>query len=80
VCLAIPARIVEVTDAQLCLAVVDVQGARRPVNIVGLVDDEHPPAAGQWVLVHMGFAIGRIDEEQATQTLRALSELARMQT
>ena len=76
-CLGIPGRIVKIDDAQKRLATVDVSGVRRQVNIACIVDDEHPPEAcvGDWVLIHVGFAMSRIDEQQAAQTLQILTEL-----
>lgn len=54
---------------------------RRQINIACIVDDEHPPQScvGDWVLVHVGFAMSRIDEEQAAATLRILAELGEAQ-
>jgi hydrogenase expression/formation protein HypC len=68
VCLAIPGQIVEVVDESNQLAKVDVAGVRRTVNI-GLFDDLGP---GDWVLIHVGFAISVIDEAEATATLDLL--------
>jgi hydrogenase expression/formation protein HypC len=64
VCLAIPGQILEVVDESNQLAKVDVAGVRRTVNI-GLFDDLGP---GDWVLIHVGFAISVIDEEEARAT------------
>ena len=69
VCLAIPGRVVEVVDESLRLAKVDVAGVRRNVN-VGLFDGEVGP--GDWVLIHVGFAISKIDEEEARATVALL--------
>ena len=60
-CLAIPGQIVEIVDELNRLAKVEVAGVRRNVNI-GLFDDLEP---GDWVLIHVGFAISQIDEEEA---------------
>jgi hydrogenase expression/formation protein HypC len=68
VCLAIPGQIQEITDASNQLARVDVVGVRRTVN-VGLLDDVEP---GDWVLIHVGFALSKIDEEEAMATRRLL--------
>ena len=71
-CLAIPGRITEMVDDELRLALVDVAGVRRKVN-VGLLDSESTPACvGDWVLIHVGFAISRIDEQEAEATLSLL--------
>ena len=80
-CLGIPGQIVEVTDVDNFLATVQVAGVRRSINIVCVVDDAHPAAAcvGDWVLVHVGFAMSRIDEAEAAKTLALLNELGEMQ-
>ena len=80
-CLGIPGRIVEIKDAARKLAIVDVAGVRREVNIICIVDENHPVAAcvGDWVLIHVGFAMSRIDEEQAAETLKILRELGEAQ-
>jgi hydrogenase expression/formation protein HypC len=71
-CLAIPGRVIEMVDEANRLARVDVAGVRRTVN-VGLLDGEDRPAkVGDWVLIHVGFAISRVDEEEAAATLRLL--------
>ena len=67
-CLAIPGQIVEITDAENSLARVEVVGVRRTVTI-GLLDDVEP---GDWVLIHVGFALSKIDEEEAMATRRLL--------
>jgi hydrogenase expression/formation protein HypC len=67
-CLAIPGQIVEIVDEGNRLATVDVAGVRRRIN-VGLLDDVEP---GDWVLVHVGFALSKVDEEEAAATLRLL--------
>jgi hydrogenase expression/formation protein HypC len=76
-CLGIPARIVRIDDAERMLATAEVGGVRRQVNIICIVDDAHPPESciGEWVLLHVGFAMSRIDETEAAETLRLLSEL-----
>jgi hydrogenase expression/formation protein HypC len=81
-CLGIPAQIVRIDDAEGMLATVEVAGVRRQVNIMCVVDDEHPPdsCVGDWVLLHVGFAMSRIDEAEAAETLRVLSQLGEMQT
>jgi hydrogenase expression/formation protein HypC len=80
-CLGIPARIVRIDDAERRLATVEVGGVRRQVNIICIVDDTHPPdsCVGEWVLLHVGFAMSRIDEAEATETLRILTELGEAQ-
>jgi hydrogenase expression/formation protein HypC len=80
-CLGIPAQIVRIDDAEGMLATVEVAGVRRQVNIMCVVDDEHPleSCVGDWVLLHVGFAMSRIDEAEAAETLRILSQLGEMQ-
>ena len=72
-CLAIPGRVVEFVDETGHLAKVDVSGVRRTVN-VGLVLPDGL-RKGDWVLIHVGFAISKIDEDEAQQTLDFLSSL-----
>jgi len=70
-CLAIPGQVVAVVDEDLRLATVEVAGVRRTIN-VGLFDDV---GIGDWVLVHVGFAISVIDEAEAEATLALLREM-----
>jgi hydrogenase expression/formation protein HypC len=70
-CLAIPGQIVELVDEPNQLAKVEVAGVRRNVN-VGLLDDVRP---GDWVLIHVGFAISQIDEEEARATYELLAQM-----
>ena len=80
-CLGIPGQIVAIVDAQRQLALVDVGGVRRTVNVAFIVDDTHPVHAclGEWVLVHVGFAMSRIDAEEAARTLALLDQLGEAQ-
>ncbi|WP_078119258.1 HypC/HybG/HupF family hydrogenase formation chaperone [Thiosocius teredinicola] len=80
-CLGIPGQIVEITDADNFMAKVDVAGVRRAVNIACVVTETRPAAdcIGDWVLVHVGFAMSRIDEDEAQKTLAILQELGEMQ-
>jgi hydrogenase expression/formation protein HypC len=74
-CLAIPGQVIEVVDEENRLATVEVAGVRRTVN-VGLLDVDGTAAApDDWVLIHVGFALSRIDEEEARATLRLLEEM-----
>jgi hydrogenase expression/formation protein HypC len=67
-CLAIPGRIIEVVDEANRLARVDVAGVQRNVNI-GLLDGEADGVGpGDWVLIHVGFAISQVDEDEARAT------------
>lgn len=70
-CLAIPGKVVEIVDEARSLAKVEVGGVRRNVN-TGLLDDVRP---GDYVLVHVGFAMSRVDEQEALETLRLLQQL-----
>ncbi len=71
-CLAIPGQVIEFVDEANRLAKVDVAGVRRTVN-VGLLDAEDGGAQpGDWVLIHVGFALSKIDEDEAHATLELL--------
>ena len=72
-CLAIPGRIVELTDEENQIAKVEVGGVRRNINLGLLSDIEVKP--GDYVLIHVGFAMSKIDEHEAAETLRLLHEL-----
>lgn len=80
-CLGIPGRIVTVDDIVDQTATVEVCGVRRQINVACIVDAEHPieSCVGVWVLVHVGFAMSRIGEAQAVETLRILAELGEAQ-
>ena len=67
--MAIPGQVVEIVDHERRLAKVDVAGVRRNVNI-GLLDAESGAGVvpGDWVLIHVGFAISQVDEEEARAT------------
>ncbi|CAN5622551.1 HypC/HybG/HupF family hydrogenase formation chaperone [soil metagenome] len=67
-CLAIPGQILEVVDEANRIAKVDVAGVRRNVNI-GLIDDLE---IGDWVLIHVGFALSKVDEAEAIATRKML--------
>ena len=79
-CLGIPGKIIEITDATNKLAIVDVSGVKRRINIACIVDEQHPPESciGDWVLVHVGFAMNRINEKDAAETLQLLQEMAEL--
>jgi len=72
-CLAIPGRIVEIVDAANSIAKVEVGGVRRNVNI-GMLDAADTQV-GDYVLIHVGFAMSKVDEREAEETLRLLKEL-----
>jgi hydrogenase expression/formation protein HypC len=77
-CLGIPGQIIEITDQNNKLAIVNVAGVKRQINIACIVDDQHPSESciGDWVLVHVGFAMNRINEQEAKETLQILQEIA----
>ena len=69
-CLGIPGEIVEINHDQPDLAKVDVSGVKRLINI-GLLSDD-PPKPGEWVLIHVGFALSKIDEDEAAAAMSFL--------
>jgi hydrogenase expression/formation protein HypC len=74
-CLAIPGQVMKVVDEEKRLARVDVAGVQRNVNI-GLLDRDGDGAEpGDWVLIHVGFALSKVDEEEANATLRLLRNM-----
>lgn len=76
VCLAIPGRVLEVVDAANHIAKVEVVGVRRKINVGLLADgDGAGTQPGDWVLIHVGFALSKIDEEEAHATLRLLEQM-----
>ncbi len=70
-CLAVPAQVVEIVDEENQIAKVDIGGVRRNIS-VALLDDVK---IGDWVLVHVGFAIQKVDEEEAERTIELLKQL-----
>ena len=80
-CLGVPGQIVEIVDPELLIAVADVAGVRRKVNITCIVTDEHriDDCIGDWVLIHVGFAMARIDEAEAAETLKVLTAMGELQ-
>ena len=75
-CLGIPGKVVRVLEGNAgMLALVDVLGAERPINLGMLEDAEVEP--GQWVLIHMGFALERIDKAKADEAMAGLEMLGR---
>ena len=75
-CLAIPGKVVEIVDAENSIAKVDVGGVRRNIN-TGMLDGTK---VGDYVLIHVGFAMSKIDEREAEETLRILKEIGEYQT
>jgi hydrogenase expression/formation protein HypC len=80
-CLGVPGQIVEIIDRELLLAMAEVSGVRRKVNVTCIVDDAHPldSCIGDWVLIHVGFAMARIDEAEAAETLKVLNAMGELQ-
>ncbi len=80
-CLGIPGRIIEIKDAQNNLVLAEFSGVRRIVNATCVRDEgrEIEHLLGNWVLVHVGFAMSIIDEAQAAETLKILTELGEAQ-
>jgi hydrogenase expression/formation protein HypC len=74
-CLAVPGQIVDVTDEVNRLAKVDVAGVQRNVNIGLLDSDGAGVGPGDWVLIHVGFAISQVDEHEALATRRLLEQM-----
>ncbi len=78
-CLGIPGQIVERVDEVRQSVLVDVQGQQRRVSAAMLVEEGGElPGTGDWVVVHLGFALSRMDEAEARTVLDGLDELARM--
>ena len=80
-CLGIPGQVIAISDPANALAIVDVSGVRREINLLCVISDDHPIEAclGDWVLVHVGFAMSRIDEQEAAATLKILEELGEVE-
>ncbi len=80
-CLGIPGQVVEITDETRKLGLVDVSGVKREVNLACIISDDHllEDCVGDWVLVHVGFAMSRIDEKEASETLKILEQLGEVQ-
>jgi hydrogenase expression/formation protein HypC len=74
-CLGIPGQIVEIVDDENHIAKAEVSGVRRNVNIGLLAEGDDAVGIGDWVLIHVGFAMSKIDEEEANETRRFLEML-----
>ena len=72
-CLGIPGQITEISDATRKLAMVDISGVKREVNVACIAGD------GTWTLIHVGFAMSKINEKEAALTLEVLRELGEAQ-
>jgi len=75
VCLGIPGQLVEWVDEDNHIAKAAVSGVRRNVSVALLSDGPDEVGLGDWVLIHVGFAMSRVDEEEARSTLAFLSQL-----
>ncbi|ABR74643.1 hydrogenase [Actinobacillus succinogenes] len=78
-CLGVPGQIVAIGDDVFQLATVDVCGVKRDVNISLICDENPQQLLGKWVLVHVGFAMSIIDEDEAKQTQKALIAMSRLE-
>ncbi|MBK9496073.1 MAG: Hydrogenase isoenzymes formation protein HypC [Alphaproteobacteria bacterium ADurb.BinA280] len=78
-CLGIPGQIVAITDVARQMAMADVSGVRREVNVACIVEGDIDALVGEWALIHVGFAMSRIDEAEAAATLEALRDLGEAQ-
>ena len=74
-CLAIPGQVVEIVDPVNQIAKIDIVGVRRNINVGLLADDDGGAKPGDWVLIHVGFALSKVDEEEARATLRLLERM-----
>jgi hydrogenase expression/formation protein HypC len=74
-CLGIPGRIVEIVDPEKSIAKVDVGGVRRNISTAVLDQEGDRAVVGDWVLIHVGFALSKIDEEEANATYQFLEGL-----
>ncbi len=68
-CLGIPGQVVEIIDANEHRAIAEVDGVRREVNVGLVMGDAGGLKVGEWVLIHVGFAMTKLDEEEAASTL-----------
>ena len=78
-CLGIPAQIVAITDAARQMAMAEVSGVRREVSVICVAEGPLEELVGKWVLIHVGFALALIDEDEAARTLEALRALGEAQ-
>ena len=78
-CLGIPGQITAITDEARLMAMAEVSGVRREVNVACVADGPLDLLIGEWVLIHVGFAMSRIDADEAARTLAALPDLGEAQ-
>jgi hydrogenase expression/formation protein HypC len=74
-CLGIPGEVIEILEDRPDLAKVAVSGVKRTINI-GLLDDD-PPVPGDWILIHVGFALSKIDEAEAKAAMDFLESIGK---
>ncbi|GIV98152.1 MAG: hydrogenase assembly protein HupF [Herpetosiphonaceae bacterium] len=77
-CLGIPGRIIEFVDETHQIAKAEVSGVRRNINVALVLPEGLEP--GDWVLIHVGFAMSKIDEQEAQETLRLLRAMGETYT
>ena len=78
-CLGIPGQILAITDAARLMAMAEVSGVRREVNVACIATGPLEDLIGQWTLIHVGVALSLIDAEEAAKTLEALRDLGEAQ-
>lgn len=78
-CLGIPGRIVAITDEGRQMAMAEISGVRREVNVACIAEGPLDRLVGEWALIHVGFAMSRIDPDEAERTLAALRDLGEAQ-
>jgi len=78
-CLGIPGRIIAITDPARQMAMAEVSHVRRAVNVAPVAGNDLGALVGQWALIHVGFAMALIDEDEAEKTLQALRDLGEAQ-
>jgi len=79
-CLGVPGQIKAISDPARKLAIADVAGIQREINITCIIGEREIEACiGDWVLIHVGFAMSLIDEEEARETLRVLDALGEVE-
>jgi hydrogenase expression/formation protein HypC len=74
-CLGIPGQVVEIVDPKDHRAIVDVDGVRREVNVGLVMGDAGGLKVGEWVLIHVGFAMTKLDEDEAASTMEFIKQL-----
>ncbi len=74
-CLGIPGQVVQIVDVNEHKAIAEVEGVRREINVGLVMGDEGGLSVGDWVLIHVGFAMSKIDEEEAANTLEFMRSL-----